>query len=114
VALQALAAQAKVSDHPNNVTLVATFEDQNFVYILFELFHGTCLVPTADSEEGYAKSEQVVKRQAFQLLSAIDYCHKQGKLRLHLELSLSCSHIADTNAFLQGSAIIISVATLSG
>lgn len=112
--LQALAAHMKVSSHPNIVTLVAAYEDQRFVYILLELCHGTCLFSTADIEEGYTKSEQVVKQQAFQLLSAIAYCHKQGKICLYLEASLSCSHIADTIALLQECAIATSVATLSG
>ena len=112
--LQAVAAHSKVSLHPNIVTLTATYEDQSFGYILLELCHRTCLFSTTDIEEGYRKSEQVVKQQAFQLLSAITYCHKQGKICLYLELSLSCSHIADTTAVLQECAIATSVATLSG
>jgi len=78
--LQALAAHARVSEHPNILTLVATYEDEDFVYILRELCHGTPLFVTAEVQDGYAKPELLAKKQAFQLLSAIYYCHEQGML----------------------------------
>ena len=114
VTLQAVAAHSKVGKHPKIVTLIGAYEDQNFVYILLELCPEICLFSTADVEKGYTKSEQVVKQQAFQLLSAIAYCHKQGKICLYPELGLSCSHTADTHAVLQECAIATSVATLFG
>ena len=78
--MQALAAQARGSEHPDLLTLDATYEDEASVYLLRELCQGTRLFSTAEVQDGYAEPEPVVKKQALQLLSAIDYCHKQGML----------------------------------
>jgi len=109
--LQALAAHAKVSKYPNILNLVATYKDQDFVYIVCQLCHGTRLFSTAEVQVGYAEYGS-----SKHLSCCLQYSFATSKVHCFstFEVSLTCSHAAKTGAWLQELAIATSLVTLSG
>ncbi len=89
---QALAAHAKVSEHPNILNLIATYEGEAFVYILCEFCHGTRLFSTAEVQDGYAES-----RSSKHFSCCLQYSFATSKVDCFSisDVSLTRSHAAD-------------------
>ena len=109
--MQALAARAKVSKHPNIQKLVATYKDQDFICIVCELYHGTRLFSAAEVQDGCAtsgSSKHFSCCQQYSVATSKVHCFFTS------EVSLNCSYAAKTGAWLQELAIATSLVTLSG
>jgi hypothetical protein len=93
--LQALAARAKVSKYPNILNLVATYKDQESIYIVCELCHGTRLFSTAEVQDGHAESGS-----SKHLSCCLQYSFATSKVHCFSisEVSLTCGHATKTGA----------------
>ncbi|DBB00797.1 TPA: hypothetical protein ACH3X1_000728 [Trebouxia sp. C0004] len=98
-------AQARVSEHPNILTLV---EDEDFIYILRELWHP----PVFNSRSpGWVCRTSAIGEEASAAVAVYNrLVHKQGMLLPHLQ---TC-WLAATGAWLQDCAFATSVVMLSG
>ena len=68
---QALAAHAKVSEHPIILSLTATYEDEDFLQTLCGLCHGTCVFSTAEVSSSLSEHQNCL----LHIIKTLTYIH---------------------------------------
>ncbi|KAI0746857.1 kinase-like domain-containing protein [Daedaleopsis nitida] len=72
-----ISAQMHVRDHPNVAYIHATYECDEYIYIVLEHCEGD-LLDAIFEQDRYSHNEALLKSIFVQLLDAVDYCHQRG------------------------------------
>ena len=76
----------KMLHHPNIVRIFETIEDSNYLYLVFEYIKGGSLFEYLNSRPHKKLDEGEVKRIFRQIVSTVQYCHKQNVAHRDLKL----------------------------
>ena len=67
-----------MSDHPGVVSVLDTFEDRNYVYIVMDQCLGGDLFGKIAEEKVFFKNDELVKSLFIQMVDAVHACHRKS------------------------------------
>ena len=78
-------------DHPNIIKIIETYEDKKYFYIVTEFLEGGELFDKIMKSQHFSEREAALTMK--QILSAVNYCHKNNIVHRFAYLSYHVTHI---------------------